>query len=181
MIESPSHDLLPLLAKDKNIKLFNGNPTGNQYTFRFNSTAKPFDNPKIRMPSWCFNQEDFLKATIGDPAYFKPCKAPFVCRHAAGQRCRHGRRAERQRRQGQADPDRGGLRRHADRADAVDRPAGPDQPRAGRQGADGARRLQVDMVAMDWQTLVAAAPRRIRRTPRWHAFLTRGGADILNR
>src|SRR5205823_4222564 len=48
MIESPGHDLLPLLASDKNIKLFNGNPTGNQYTFRFNSTAKPFDNPKIR-------------------------------------------------------------------------------------------------------------------------------------
>src|SRR5204863_8370154 len=80
MIEAPGHDLLPLLAKDKNIKLFNSNPTGNQYTFRFNSTARPFDNPKIRHAVMvAFNQEDFLKATIGDPAYFKPCKAPFVC------------------------------------------------------------------------------------------------------
>mgnify|MGYP001023505087 CR=1 FL=1 len=25
------------------------------------------------------SMEDFLKATIGDPAYFKVCKAPFVC------------------------------------------------------------------------------------------------------
>ena len=80
MIEAPGHDLLPLLAADKNINLLNSNPTGNQYTFRFNSTAKPFDNPKIRHAVMvAFNQEDFLKATIGDPAYFKPCKAPFVC------------------------------------------------------------------------------------------------------
>src|SRR5262245_11646650 len=77
MIESPSHDLLPLLAKDKNIKLFNSNPTGLQYTFRFNSTAKPFDNPKIRHAVFvAFAQEDFLKATIGDPTYYKLCKAP---------------------------------------------------------------------------------------------------------
>ncbi len=25
------------------------------------------------------NQEDFLKATIGDPEYYKVCKAMFVC------------------------------------------------------------------------------------------------------
>src|SRR6185295_17923479 len=80
MIETPSHDLLPLLASDKNIKLFSGNPTGNQYTFRFNSTAKPFDNPKVRHAIFvAFNQEDFLKATIGDPQWFKVCKAPFIC------------------------------------------------------------------------------------------------------
>ncbi|MBV8409979.1 MAG: ABC transporter substrate-binding protein, partial [Alphaproteobacteria bacterium] len=41
MIESPGHDLLPVLAKEKSIKLFNANPTGNQYTFRFNVLHKP--------------------------------------------------------------------------------------------------------------------------------------------
>ena len=40
MIEAPGHDLLPLLAKDKNIKLLNWNPTGNQYTFRFRSAER---------------------------------------------------------------------------------------------------------------------------------------------
>ncbi|MEA2850089.1 MAG: peptide/nickel transport system substrate-binding protein, partial [Rhodospirillaceae bacterium] len=80
MIEAPGHDLLPLLAADKNINLLNSNPTGNQYTFRFNSTAKPFDNAKIRHAVFvAFAQEDFLKATIGDPQWFKICKAPFVC------------------------------------------------------------------------------------------------------
>ena len=28
---------------------------------------------------YAFNQEDFLKATIGDPASYKVCKAMFVC------------------------------------------------------------------------------------------------------
>src|SRR5215831_17497565 len=80
MIEAPSHDLLPLLAKDKNIKLVDYNPLGNQYTFRFNQLFKPFDNPKIRHAVFvAFGQEEFLKATIGDPKYFKVCKAPFPC------------------------------------------------------------------------------------------------------
>ncbi len=43
-IEQPSHDLLPILRKDANIKLVDWNPLGNQYAFRFNTTAKPFDN-----------------------------------------------------------------------------------------------------------------------------------------
>jgi peptide/nickel transport system substrate-binding protein len=39
-----------------------------------------FDNPKVRQAVWyAFNQEDFLKATIGDPASCKVCKAMFVC------------------------------------------------------------------------------------------------------
>ena len=39
-IEQPSHDLLPILRKDSNIKLVDWNPLGNQYAFRFNTTAQ---------------------------------------------------------------------------------------------------------------------------------------------
>src|SRR5437899_255524 len=61
MLEQPSPDLLPLLAKDKNIKLFDGNPLGNQCALRFNTLFKPFDNPKIRYAAMvALNQEDFL-------------------------------------------------------------------------------------------------------------------------
>ena len=143
MLEQPSPDLLPLMAKDKNIRLFDANPLGNQYALRFNTLFKPFDNPKIRHAAMvAFNQEDFLKATIGDPKYYKVCKAVFVCGSVAGQRRGHGRGAERQRRQGQAASAGGGLRRHAGRAPAVDRPHGADQHGAGRQGAARGRRLQ---------------------------------------
>jgi peptide/nickel transport system substrate-binding protein len=48
VIQAPPHDLLPLLAKDKSIRLVDSNPLGSQYEFRFNTLLKPFDNPKIR-------------------------------------------------------------------------------------------------------------------------------------
>src|SRR5215216_3963737 len=37
MLEQPTPDLLPLMAKDKNLKLLNANPLGNQYALRFNT------------------------------------------------------------------------------------------------------------------------------------------------
>ena len=83
-IEAPPHDLLPLMKADKNVKLVDWNPLGNQYTFRPNHLHKPFDNPKIRQALWyAFNQKDFLDAVIGDPDYYKVCKAMFAVRHAA--------------------------------------------------------------------------------------------------
>src|SRR6476660_1387319 len=79
-IEQPQHDLLPLMKADKNVKLVDVNPLGNQYALRFNSTFKPFDNPKIRQAAlYALNQEDFLKATICNTQYYKVCKAMFVC------------------------------------------------------------------------------------------------------
>jgi peptide/nickel transport system substrate-binding protein len=79
-IESPPHDLYPVLKKDPNIKLVDSNPLGLQYTFRFNTLHPPFNNAKIRQALWyAFNQEDFLKAVIGDPAYYKVCKSLFPC------------------------------------------------------------------------------------------------------
>lgn len=183
MIEAPGHDLLPLLAKDKNINLLNANPTGNQYTLRFNSTAKPFDNDKIRHAVFvAFAQEDFLKATIGDPQWYKVCKAPFVC----------GTPLETD--AGMADV----LNGNAAKAKQLLTEAGYDgTPIVLMQSTDlqvltnlapvakqqmERAGLKVDMVSMDWQTLVA---RRVKKEPPsqggWHAMLTSWvAADILN-
>jgi peptide/nickel transport system substrate-binding protein len=80
IIEQPSHDLLPLLKKNANIQFSDWSSLGNQYVFRFNSLNKPFDNVKARQAIWyAFNQEDFLKAVIGDPDYYKVCKSMFFC------------------------------------------------------------------------------------------------------
>lgn len=81
LIEAPAHDLLPILeAESDSITLFNWNPLGNQYMMRFNSLTKPFDNPKIRLAAlYALNQDDFLKAAIGDERYYKTCAAMFVC------------------------------------------------------------------------------------------------------
>jgi peptide/nickel transport system substrate-binding protein len=80
MIEQPVIELLPLLEKDKSIEIVDFNPLGLQYSFRFNSLHKPFDNPKVRQAALhALNQKDFLLAGIGNPKYFKECKALFIC------------------------------------------------------------------------------------------------------
>ena len=67
------------MEADRNVKLVNLNKWGNQYIFRFNHLFKPFDNPKIRQALlYAFNQKDFLDGVIGDPRYYKVCKAMFM-------------------------------------------------------------------------------------------------------
>jgi peptide/nickel transport system substrate-binding protein len=80
VVEQPPIDLLPLAKADKNLKVVNYYPPGLQYTFRFNSLHKPFDNPKIKQALlYAFSQEDFLKGMVGDPDYYKTCLALFGC------------------------------------------------------------------------------------------------------
>ena len=79
-IERPLHDLLPLLAKDPNVKVLNTDRYGAQYALRPNHLIKPFDNPKIREALWyAFNQQDFLDATIGNADYYKTCLSFYPC------------------------------------------------------------------------------------------------------
>ena len=80
IIESPPADLYPLFEGEDTIQLFNYNPLGLQYMFRMNHLHPPFDNVKVRQAALAaINQEDFLKATIGNPDYYKPCPAMFLC------------------------------------------------------------------------------------------------------
>ncbi|MFE1597309.1 ABC transporter substrate-binding protein [Methylobacterium sp. ID0610] len=79
-VEQPAFDLIPLLKDDKSIRLVDYNPLGLQYAMRPNHLIKPFDNPKVRQAlTYALNQTDFLQAVIGDPTYYKACKAMFVC------------------------------------------------------------------------------------------------------
>jgi peptide/nickel transport system substrate-binding protein len=80
IIEAPPHDLLPVLKADKGVVLDDWNPLGHVFVIRFNHVVKPFDNPKVRLAAlYAINQEDYLKATVGDPAYYKVCGAAFIC------------------------------------------------------------------------------------------------------
>ena len=182
-IEQPSHDLLPILRNDSNIKLVDWNPLGNQYAFRFNTTAKPFDNAKVRQALlYAFNQQDFLQATIGDKQYYKVCKALFVCgTPLASEKGMDGL-----------------LESNFTKAQALLKEAGYDgTPIVLLHSTDlqvltnlapVAKSLmekagfKVDMQDMDWQSVVA---RRAKKDPPsqggWHAFLTSWvSADILN-
>jgi len=79
-IDQPEIELLPLLAKDKNIVIGTYNKLGGQMNLRFNTLHKPFDNARIRQAAlYALNQKDFLIAGFGDEKYYKECKALFIC------------------------------------------------------------------------------------------------------
>jgi peptide/nickel transport system substrate-binding protein len=79
-IETPPHDLLPLLGADPNVRFLVVAPMGRQYAFRFNALHKPFDNAKIRQAvAYALNQKDFLEATIGNSKYYVICKSLYPC------------------------------------------------------------------------------------------------------
>jgi peptide/nickel transport system substrate-binding protein len=80
MIEQIPHDLIPVVAGKRDIEVRVVDKFGSLYLFRFNTLHPPFDNPKIRRAALiAFNQEDFLRAAIGNPEYYRPCKALFIC------------------------------------------------------------------------------------------------------
>jgi peptide/nickel transport system substrate-binding protein len=183
IIEQPPHDLLPLLAADKNIELFIWNPPGRQYAFRFNTLSKPFDNPKVRQAvAYALNQKDMLQSVIGDPEWFRECKSLFPC----------GSPLESTK--GFDDK----LDSNYAKARALLQEAGYDgTPIVLMQSTDlvalsnlapvsksllEKAGFKVDVQAMDWQTLVT---RRTKKDPPaaggWHAFLTSwASVDVLD-
>jgi peptide/nickel transport system substrate-binding protein len=182
MIESPQFDLFPLLTRDANIELVNTNPLGLQYMFRFNVLHKPFDNPKVRQALlYAFNQEDFLKGVIGDPKYYRTCKAMFMCNTPLAST------------KGWEDK----LDSNVEKAKALLKEGGYDGTPVVLLGttdlyvlnnlAPVAKALmeragmKVDMQQMDWSTLVA---RRAKKEPPpvgWNALLTAAASvDIVN-
>ena len=183
MLESPPHDLYPVLKADSNVRLFNANPLGNQYTFRYNVLHKPFDNPKVRQAVLhAFNHEDFLKGVIGDPAYYKTCLSFFPC----GSPMASTKALE------------GYLGSNFEKSKALLKEAGYDgSPIVLLHSTDLAALtnlapvakslmekggFKVDMQSSDWQTVVA---RRVKKDPAnaggWHGMLTAWvSADILN-
>ena len=184
-VEAPPHDLYPVLKADSNVRLVTLNPLGNQYTFRYNTLHKPFDNPKVRQAvMWAFNQEDFLKAVIGDRQYYKVCQSLFPC--GTPLESRKGFDASFL------------VESNVAKARALLQEAGYDgTPIVLMHSTDLAvlnnlapvaksllerAGFKVDMQSMDWQTLVS---RRAKKDPPtaggWHAFLTSWvSADILN-
>jgi peptide/nickel transport system substrate-binding protein len=183
VIESPPHDLLPLLKGDANVALINFNPLGNQYTLRPNHLQKPFDNPKVRQALlYALNQKDFLDATIGDPEYYKLCKAMFVCGTAlASEKGMEGRlesnfnKAKELLKEANYDGTPIVLLHSTDLA-VLTNLAPVAKSLMEKAG------FKVDMHSSDWQTVVA---RRVKKDPAnaggWHAMLTSWvSADILN-
>jgi peptide/nickel transport system substrate-binding protein len=176
-IELLPHDLVGLAKADPHV-LLTGNPLGVQYDFRWNSAAPPFNNPKIRRAAmYAFNQRDILQGGVGDPSVYKLCKAMFVCGTAL---------------ESTVGMD-GLLESNFEKSKALLKEAGYDgtpvqllyptdlavltQPTPVAKDLLEKGGFKVDMIAMDWLTLVT------RRTKKdaWSGFMTAWLAvDMMN-
>lgn len=71
--EAPGFDLLPLLARNRNVNVTVLDPTGSILVLRFNQLQPPFDNPAIRralLPA--LSQADYVMAAAGEnPDYWR--------------------------------------------------------------------------------------------------------------
>jgi peptide/nickel transport system substrate-binding protein len=70
--ENPTHDLLPLLRRSRNIRIEVINPTGAVNMMRPNHLQPPFDNPAVRRALLlAIDQKAYMQAIVGDdPAMF---------------------------------------------------------------------------------------------------------------
>jgi peptide/nickel transport system substrate-binding protein len=73
-------DLVPLLAKNKDIKIENTDPLGSMGIIRFNQLHPPFNNPKMRQALLhIVTQRDYALAIAGSDKQGKVCPSFFTC------------------------------------------------------------------------------------------------------
>ena len=78
--ELPPHDLLPIMEASPGVTVENLDPLGVQGWIRMNHLHPPFDNVKMRQAVlWLLDQELYMRAAVGNPAYYQVCPALFAC------------------------------------------------------------------------------------------------------
>ncbi|MFC3126199.1 ABC transporter substrate-binding protein [Pseudoroseomonas globiformis] len=74
-------DLVPVLARNRNIRVAVNDPAGYIATLRFNTLHAPFDKPAVRRALLhAVRQEDYMRAVTGnDPKLFRDCHSVWPC------------------------------------------------------------------------------------------------------
>jgi peptide/nickel transport system substrate-binding protein len=73
-------DLIPVLSRNKDVKIENTDPLGSMGMIRFNHLQPPFNNPKMRQALlYVVSQQDYAIGIAGDPKNGKPCASYFTC------------------------------------------------------------------------------------------------------
>jgi peptide/nickel transport system substrate-binding protein len=73
-------DLIPLLAKNKDVVVKNIDLLGSVGVLRFNFLHPPFNNEKMRQAVlYAINQQDYVLGIAGDPKNGHPCYSYFAC------------------------------------------------------------------------------------------------------
>lgn len=67
LVYNPPTDLIPLLARNRNLQVLQNEPLGNIALMRINHLHPPFNNPAIRRAVLsCIRQQDFMLAMMGE-------------------------------------------------------------------------------------------------------------------
>ena len=73
-------DLIPVLAKNKSVKVENIDPLGSMGLLRFNFLYPPFNNQKMRQALlYAIDQNDYVLGIAGDAKNGHPCYSYFTC------------------------------------------------------------------------------------------------------
>ena len=182
-VESMPHDLLPIAKAAPGVRAEVHNTLGMISMLRMNFLHPPLNNKKVRQAILhAVSQKDYMEAQVGDPQYYKLCVAIFMCgtplETTVG-----------------AEPL---MKKDLNKARQLLKEAGydgapvyvmhtPDQPTLSPYGPVTSQALKaigmnVETVALDWQTLLS---RRARQDPPaqggWGIFHTTWvSADMLN-
>jgi peptide/nickel transport system substrate-binding protein len=74
-------DLIPLLSKNKDIKVENIDPLGSMGLIRFNFLNPPFNNEKMRQAVlYLINQPDYVLGIAGNVKNGQPCFSVYTCK-----------------------------------------------------------------------------------------------------
>ena len=133
--ENPNIDFFPILEKARGVKLMKtGKFDSTHGMIRLNHLHPPFNNVKARQAMYyLINQEDFLRAIVGDPKYYQVCHGLITCGSPLAQRRRQRHVQGVQSEEGAAADEGGRLQRRADHHPGGDR---PQHHHAGDPGAD---------------------------------------------
>lgn len=183
--ENPIADLVPVLQKNRNIKVDIADPLGNVGAFRMNHLHPPFNDVRARRAVlMAMSQEDYMRALVGDndklwnamPGFFTPGTPLYS---EAGGDILKGKR--------DFDAAKKLLAESGYKGEPVTCLVAQDQTITKAFGditADLLKRLgmNVDFVATDWGTVIS---RRAIKTPPgqggWNMFHTwHAGADCIN-
>ena len=177
--ERPLNDLLPMLAKSRDIETSIQDSTGRMALMRLNHLQPPFNDPKVRRAVlMSVDQEEYMRAMSGDdPALWKVCRSVFPCGTAYESEVR-GKELIR----GDLDAARRMLKESGYSGQKVVIINPTDFPQIGPLGqvtADRLRRIgmNVDLQESDWGTVIQ---RRASREPTekggWSIFHTNGSS-----
>ncbi len=183
--EFTTPDLLPLLRRDKNIKVAIPDPTGGVMMMRPNHLQPPFDNPAMRRALWSvIAQQDYMQAVVGtDPSmYYTPLG--FFCPKTAFGSDVGLEKLEGRRDFAKAKADLKAAGYNNERVVLMVASDYPILKALGDVGADMLQRagMNVDYIATDWGSMLQ---RRTKRTPvsegGWSLFVTGWtGLDWMN-